>query len=234
MIKTMILAKMMLQILVIFMMLAFSVNGKAQSTIKRPLTVKTNQGKNTNSSKRKTSSNANSRHNTQEYDVRILCNAPGASLCIDGYSCGLAEGTKRIKKGNHRFSVTSIGYEDYSASIYIDSSTNTLTFNMKDATTYSEILNVYFQDEKIHNIRVVNYNSYKLKKYSLVIGSFGMSDNAEDLAYKECGFYIRDETDARDIKYRIIKYTSDNYQDVLYMQAQIRSTYPGSRIITRR
>lgn len=69
------------------------------------------------------------------YDVTFTCNVPSASLYIDGNANGNASGTRFLKTGSHNIRVTANGYEDYSRSITVNSSSRSFSFSLVKNTT---------------------------------------------------------------------------------------------------
>ena len=64
------------------------------------------------------------------YDVTFSCNAPGARIEVDGTSIVSDAGSLFLRTGSHTLRVTAEGYEDYSSSFSVNSSHRTCSISM--------------------------------------------------------------------------------------------------------
>lgn len=65
------------------------------------------------------------------YDVAFTCNVPSATLYIDGNNNGTASGSRFLKTGTHTVRLNADGYEPFSQSIQVNSSSRSFYFTMK-------------------------------------------------------------------------------------------------------
>ena len=75
------------------------------------------------------------------YDVTFSSNVSSAAMSIDGVANGTASGTRFLKTGSHTVRLTANGYEDYSRTITVSSSSRSFTLTMKKKeSTLSPVL----------------------------------------------------------------------------------------------
>ena len=65
------------------------------------------------------------------YDITISCNVPSATLYIDDNHTGTASGSRFLKTGSHTIKLDAEGYEPFSQTIQVNSSSRLFTFMMK-------------------------------------------------------------------------------------------------------
>ncbi|MCQ2260691.1 MAG: SUMF1/EgtB/PvdO family nonheme iron enzyme [Bacteroidales bacterium] len=172
----------MKKILVVLLMHLLVLGAVAQAPIKRvpnPPPQKT-QASNSGKSKPQVSNSNKSKpqgSTTSEasgYDVTFSCNVSSATMYIDGSSSGSPSGSMYLRRGSHQIKVVAEGYEDYTGSFTVSSSSRRVSIDLRRRQSEASYAN------GVLRVGSVTYSFVRVRAGSFTMGATSEQENPWD------------------------------------------------------
>ncbi|MCQ2260155.1 MAG: formylglycine-generating enzyme family protein [Bacteroidales bacterium] len=108
------------------------------------------------------------------YDVSFSCNVSSATMYIDGRSSGSPSGSMYLRTGSHQIKVTAEGYEDYTGSFTVSSSSRRVSIDLRRKQAEASF------SGGVLRVGSVTYSFVRVRAGSFTMGATSEQENPWD------------------------------------------------------